>query len=46
MRGIVLSFRNPTHHFITDKFSREDALKLVAFIDNLLQIIDSSKVQP
>ncbi len=44
-RGIMLSFRNPTHHFVTDKFSREDALKLVAFIDNLLQIIDNSKVQ-
>jgi hypothetical protein len=44
-RGIMLSFRNPTHHFVTDRFSREDALKLVAFIDNLLQIIDNSEVQ-
>jgi hypothetical protein len=43
-RGIMLSFRNLTHHFVTDKFSREDALKLVAFIDNLLQMVDNSKV--
>lgn len=44
-RGIMLSFRNPTHHFVSDRFSREDALKLVAFIDNLLQIVDKSKLQ-
>jgi len=41
-RGIIMSFRNPTHHYISDKFSREDALKFVAFVDNLLQIINNS----
>lgn len=42
-RGIVLSFRNPTHHKIVAGITREDALKICAFIDKLLQIVDSSK---
>lgn len=44
-RGIMQAFRNPTHHIIADKFSREDALKVCAFIDNLLRIIDGATVQ-
>lgn len=44
-RGIMAAFRNPTHHQITDKFSREDALKVCAFIDNLLRVIDAAEVQ-
>lgn len=43
-RGIMLSFRNPTHHYVTDRFSREDALKLVAFIDSLLEVIGKAEV--
>jgi uncharacterized protein (TIGR02391 family) len=42
-KGIMLAFRNPTHHTITDKYKREDALKFCAFIDNLLKVIDESK---
>jgi uncharacterized protein (TIGR02391 family) len=42
-RGIMLSFRNPTHHHLTDKFTREDALKLCAFIDLLLGMVDASE---
>ena len=42
-RGIVLSFRNPTHHKIVAGISREDALKICAFIDKLLHIVDGSK---
>jgi hypothetical protein len=42
-RGIVLSFRNPTHHKIIESYSREDALKFCAFVDSLLKIIDNSK---
>ena len=42
-RGIVLSFRNPTHHKIVAGITREDALKICAFIDKLLQIVDGSK---
>ncbi len=45
-RGIMQAFRNPTHHYITDKYSREDAIKLCAFIDNLLKIIDRASVNP
>ncbi|HAJ57554.1 MAG TPA: TIGR02391 family protein [Candidatus Omnitrophica bacterium] len=42
-RGIMLSFRNLTHHKLVDKFSREDALKFCGFIDILLKIIQSAK---
>lgn len=43
-RGIVFTYRNPTHHRIIENYSREDALKFCAFIDLLLPIIDNSKV--
>ena len=43
-RGIMLAFRNPTHHYLSDSFKREDALKFTAFIDNLLQIVDKCKI--
>jgi len=42
-RGIVLAFRNPTHHRIITDITREDALKVCAFIDKLLQIVDATK---
>jgi hypothetical protein len=44
-RGMMSAYRNITHHTITDQYTREDALKVCAFIDNLLQIIDKSVVQ-
>jgi len=43
-RGIMLAFRNPTHHYLSDSFEREDALKFTAFIDNLLKILKKCKV--
>jgi len=43
-RGIILAFRNPTHHYLSDSFKREDALKFTAFIDNLLKIVNGCKI--
>jgi hypothetical protein len=43
-RGVMLTFRNPTHHYVTDAYSREDALKVCAFIDNLLTAIDNAAI--
>lgn len=42
-RGVMLSFRNLTHHKLIDKFTREDALKFCGFIDVLLKLLDSAK---
>ncbi len=44
-RGIMLAFRNPTHHYLSDSFLREDALKFTAFVDNLLKILNKCKVK-
>lgn len=44
--GIMSAFRNPTHHHLTKTFTREEALKLCAFIDNLLHIVDASVLVP
>ena len=43
LRGIVPAFRNITHHQIIDSFSREDAMRIVGFIDVLLRVVDNSK---
>jgi uncharacterized protein (TIGR02391 family) len=43
-RGIMLAFRNPTHHYLSDSFKREDALKFTAFIDSLLKILHKCEV--
>jgi len=40
----MLAFRNPTHHYLSDSFEREDALKFTAFIDSLLKILHKCKV--
>jgi uncharacterized protein (TIGR02391 family) len=42
MRGIVPAFRNITHHHLIDSFSREEAMRVVGFIDILLRVVDSS----
>jgi len=42
-RGVMLSLRDETHHKIIDRFSREDALKTLAFIDILLETLKRSK---
>ena len=43
-RGVVGAFRNPTHHRLVENMSREEALKVCAFIDNLLLVIDRAEV--
>lgn len=43
-RGIMLAFRNPTHHYLTDKIMREEAFKVCAFIDTLLPLIERATV--
>lgn len=42
LRGIVPAFRNKTHHHIVDTLSREEAMRVVGFIDVLLGIVDKS----
>ncbi len=41
----MLAFRNTAHHKIADTFTREEALKVCAFIDNLLRRIDNAEIQ-
>jgi len=43
-RGIMIGFRNPTHHGLTDKITREEALKFTAFIDYILKLIEESTI--
>ncbi len=44
-RGLMIGFRNPTHHYLLDSFSREEALKFCAFVDNILQMIENAKIK-
>lgn len=41
-RGVMLAFRNPTHHHIVNTFTREEALKVCGFIDVLLKVVDNA----
>jgi hypothetical protein len=45
MRGIVMAFRNPSHHRFLQNVTREQALQICAFIDNMLNAIEVADVQ-
>lgn len=42
-RGMMLTFRNPSHHQLTDEVTREQALKLCGFVDVLLSILEKAE---
>ncbi len=44
LRGMVGAYRNPSHHHVLDDITREDALKVCAFINSLLKVVDGAAV--
>jgi uncharacterized protein (TIGR02391 family) len=44
LRGVTLAFRNPTHHHLVENLTREDAIRVCAFIDLLLRVVDNATV--
>lgn len=42
-KGLISNYRNPTHHTLSFECSREYALKVCAYIDELLKIVDNSE---
>ena len=45
LRGIVGAFRNTSHHGFMENITREQALQVCAFIDNLLTAIELAEVR-
>lgn len=44
LRGMMLAFRNTTHHSPSDTWTREDAYKVCAFVDYLLKRLEAATV--
>lgn len=44
-KGLMLAFRDPTHHELNDKLTRNDAIKFCGFIDTVLALVDGATVQ-
>jgi uncharacterized protein (TIGR02391 family) len=45
-KGIMLTFRNRTHHSLSDKMTRQDAIKFCGFVDSLLAILGQATTHP
>ena len=45
-KGLMLAFRDPTHHELNDKLTRNDAIKFCGFIDTVLALVDGATVRP
>ncbi|VAW01395.1 hypothetical protein MNBD_ALPHA08-1548 [hydrothermal vent metagenome] len=45
-RGIVGAFRNTSHHKFMTNVTREQALQICAFIDNLLAALETAEILP
>ena len=44
IKGLVSIYRNPTHHTLNFQCTREYAIKVCLFIDELLSLIDLSEL--
>ena len=45
LRGIMIGFRNPTHHHLTSSITREQALKICGFIDFVLGVLAKATIK-
>ena len=43
-KGVMLWFRNPTHHHLDTELTREEALRICAFVDLLLPTVEAATV--